>query len=236
MMALTTLSQKQLNFARFSIVCVDIIKLPLKDILNIFVKPQELGKNIKACTSLITGEHRLYQDQMRKCCYNSYTVPDYSTFDVTLLYKLIRNLCPLLEPTNKWGNKPTVKDVRIGDDIERIRGLRNAYFAHTELAEISNDDFREIWNDAISIISRCQHFTTSKGCKTDYNQLILNLERKALTFAEYTSCKDRSGGKHINLQYCWQTRFGHNHKSFNKAFYVITFVLKSFCFSNLHIG
>lgn len=138
------LSQKQLNFARFSIVCVDIIKLPLKDILNIYIKPAELENNIKSCPSLRTGVCKLNPDQQRKCCFISSNVPDYSKFDVPLLYTLIRNLCPTLEPTNKWGNKPTVKDVCVGDDIERIRVLRNAYFAHTESAEISNDEFKKL--------------------------------------------------------------------------------------------
>lgn len=97
------LSQKQLNFARVSIVCVDIVKLPLKDILNIFIKPTELVNNIKACQSLLDGEFKLNPDQRRKCSLNSTNLPDYSNFDVTLLYKLIRHLCPdpSLGPTNK---------------------------------------------------------------------------------------------------------------------------------------
>lgn len=199
MMTAPSLSQKQLNFARFSIVCVDVIKLPLKDILNIYFKPTKLEKNIKACPSLCTGEYKLNPDQQRKCCFNSSNFPDYSKFDVSLLYKLIRNLCPTLEPTNKWGNKPTVNDVGVGDDIERIRVLRNAYFAHTESAEISDDDFKKLWQDAKCVINRCQQFTTSKGCKTDYNQMLTDLERQTLTFKEYTSGKEHSGGKHCYL-------------------------------------
>lgn len=195
-MAAPNLSQKQLNFARFSVVCVDIIKLPLKDILNIYIKPTDLEKNIKACPSLRMKECKLNPDQQRKC-FNSSNIPDYSKFDVALLYKLIRNLCPSLEPTNKWGQKPTVNDVCIGDDIERIRVLRNEYFAHTESAEISDDDFKKLWHDAKCVINRCQSFTTSKGCKTDYNQMLKDLERQTLTFDEYISCRKRSEAIYI---------------------------------------
>lgn len=204
MMALTTLSQKQLNFARFSILCVDIIKLPLVDILDIFVKPNELPRNIRKCDSLKTGEHKLNAKQWEECCCSDlfpieFFCPDYNNFDVTLLYKLIRNLCPSLEPTNKWGNKPTRKDLSVGDDIERIRELRNACFAHTESAEISNDDFEELWKAAKSMIFRLQGFTTSKGVNADYIQRILDLQRKALTFEEYISCRQLPGGKQSNL-------------------------------------
>lgn len=195
-MASSNLSQKQINFARFSIVCVDIIKLPLKDILNIYIKPKELEKNIKACSSLRIGDYKLNPDQQKKCCLKSSKVPDYSKFDVPLLYKLIRNLCSTLEPRNKWGSNPTKYDLCIGDDIERIRVIRNAYFAHTESAEISDDDFKKLWHNAKCVINRCQQFTTKNGCTTDYNKNLTDLERQTMTFEEYTSCRKRSGGIH----------------------------------------
>lgn len=197
-MTSTTLSKKQLNFARFSILCVDIITLPLKDILDIFVKPADLDKKIKACPPLLTGIYKLNPDEKKKCCYNSSNTPDYSTFDITLLYKLIRYLCPSLEPPNKWGTKPTVNDVSIGDDIERIRELRNKRFAHPKCGKISDDDFMELWSDAKHIIQRCQHFTTSRGCNTDYNQMIVDLQKRTLTFDEYISIVECSGGKFCN--------------------------------------
>lgn len=201
MMTSTTLSQKQLNFARFSIVCVDINKLPLKDILTIFIKPVDLHKKIKKCPSLLGGKYKLNPDQRRKCCYNSLNSPDYSKFDITLLYKLIRNLCPSLEPTKKWGNKPASNDLDVGDDIERIKNLRNTNFAHSELAEISDDEFKNLWSDVKPMIQRCQQFTASNGCTTDYNKMLIDLEMKTLTVDEYTSSKDRFGGTYCNLQY-----------------------------------
>lgn len=87
----------------------------------------------------------------------------------------------------------------IGDDIERIRELRNKYFAHTKRAEISDVDFKELWKDAKCIIQRCQHFTKKNGYHTDYTQMLINLERKTFTFEEYTSLKERSKG---NIAIC----------------------------------
>lgn len=199
MMATSKLSKQQLNFARFSIVCVDIIKCPLKDILNMYIQPTALERDIKACQPLCTGEYKLNPEQKKQCCFNSSNIPDYSKFDVTLLYKLIRNLCPTLEPTNKWGNKPTVNDMFIGDDIERIRELRNRYFGHTQTAEISDVDFKELWRDAKCIIQRCQQFTKKNGYHTDYTQMLINLESRALTFAEYISLKEGFRG---NIAIC----------------------------------
>lgn len=61
-----TLSPTQLNFARFSILCVDIITLPLKDILDKSVKPADLYNRIKACPPLLTGIYKLNPDQKKK--------------------------------------------------------------------------------------------------------------------------------------------------------------------------
>lgn len=199
-MASTMLSQKQLNFARYSIVCVDVIKHPLKDILTIFVKPADLDQEIQNCKPLLKGENKLNPDQRKKCCYKTPNSPDYSKFDITLLYKLIRNLCPSLEPKKKWGSKPTSNDMDVGDDIERIRKLRNTYFAHIELAEISDDEFRDLWSDLKCVIQRCQQYTTYWGYTTDYKKMLSDLERKTFTYDEYTILKQRSGGKFCNLQ------------------------------------
>lgn len=199
-MTSTTLSQKQLNFARFAIVCIDINKLPLKDILTIFIPPLDLNKKIKENRKpLLTGKYQLSPDQRNKCYYNS--PPDYSTFDITLLYKLIRNLCPSLEPTNKWGNEPVSKDLDVGDDIERIRYLRNSIVAHSASAEISDDKFKDLWSDVKCIIQRCQQYTSSNGCTTDYNKMVQDLERKTFTFDEYTFWKGRFGGKYYSLHF-----------------------------------
>ncbi|XP_065922710.1 uncharacterized protein [Magallana gigas] len=191
-MTSTTLSQTQLNFARFSIVSIDINKLPLKDILTIFIQPTDLDQAIQNCDPLLKGKYKLNPDQRNTCCNTSPNPPDYSTFDITLLYRLIRNLCPSLEPTNKWGNKPASNDLDVGDDIERIRYLRNSIVAHSASAEISDDKFKDLWSDVKCIIQRCQQYTTSKGCTNDYNKMLIDLERKTFTFDEYTIQKARS--------------------------------------------
>lgn len=221
-MTSTTLSQTQLNFARFSIVSIDINKLPLKDILTIFIKPADLDQAIQNCDPLVKGKYRLNPDQRKKCSYYSRKSPDYSTFDITLLYRLIRNLCPSLEPTNKWGNKPASNDLEVGDDIERIRDLRNSIVAHSASAEISDDKFKDLWSDVKCIIQRCQQYTTSKGCTNDYNKMLIDLERKTFTFDEYTIQKARSGGKYYSLHYFMSNMNTHKNNAVKKFLLIIT--------------
>lgn len=202
-MSARELTQNQLNFARFSIVCLDILKLPLIDILNLFIKPTKLHINIRNCHDLINGNAntKLNRHQQKKCCLHSSQNPNYSKFDISLLYKLMRNLCPQLQPKNNWGNTPTQNDTGVGDDIERIRELRNKGFGHIESAKLKNRKFNGLWDYAKKILERLEMYTKQHGCDPDYIQQFEDLGRKALTIDEYLTQKKRSEGRHCNLQY-----------------------------------
>lgn len=209
MMPATELSPKQLNFARFSIVCLEIIKLPLIDILNIFIKPKDLSTAIKANRYLLSGNvySNLNRHQQNKCLLCPNQLPNYSNFDISLLYKLIRYLCPQLKPNNNWGKTPTINDTDVGDDIERIRELRNKSFGHIESAKFKNNKFKRLWDHAKGILERLERYTKQNGCNSDYIQQFEDLGRKTLTFDEYTTQKKRSEGRHSSLQYLFYQYF-----------------------------
>ena len=72
---------------------------------------------------------------------NASTKGDYSDCDITLLYSLLRNL-PLtntaMRPTTGWGTLPVnAANVTLGDDIERIRDMRNQIYGHIATTAIS---------------------------------------------------------------------------------------------------
>lgn len=161
------MSNKQLNFARLAIACLDVIKLPLIDILDVYVKADELLRKIESNQSLMYGRYKLYRTEKEKCCIQPPDLPDYSQFDVTLLCKLISHLCPSLTPRKGWGFKPSDRDTGLGDDIVRIRMFRNEVFAHAATAEIDDKMFEEIWNEIERVLVRINSSTTD--CKSvDY--------------------------------------------------------------------
>nr|XP_034324490.1 uncharacterized protein LOC117689028 isoform X4 [Crassostrea gigas] len=189
-MTSTILSRKQLNFAQISIVCLDILKQCLIDILHIHIKPTDLGKKIRLSSSLTAGKNKLSSEQNDLCCPSSPGVPDYSKFDVTLLYKLIRNLCSYLKPSKEWGKEPKTTDLTIADDIERIRLFRNKHYAHADSAEIPDSEFTDLWNEGKSLVHRLQVFTTANGCKTNYELKMTNISGRRIKYEEYTSYVD----------------------------------------------
>lgn len=145
-MASSFLSNDVRNFQCVAVASVDLIKLPLRDILTSHIKPTDLFQKIKSCSTL-----NLRQEQLKICLAQP---TDYNSFDVSLLYTLIRNLCSLPSPTQGWGKEPNSTDTQISDDIERLRLFRNNYYAHAESARISECLFKDIWRNLKLAIKR----------------------------------------------------------------------------------
>jgi hypothetical protein len=176
-MASKCLTPDQQNFTRLAIACVDLIKLVLKDILQSQIKPVDLYNAILSCSVLTSGNQRLRPEQQRICYQPSPFVPDYSLFDVSLLYTLIRNLCPSLKPTLGWGKTPNHSAVQIGDDIERLRVFRNEVYGHCNSSMVSDTEFKSQWTDIENVIRRTQTWILSKGCSSDYSNELERIKK-----------------------------------------------------------
>lgn len=174
-MTSTYLSKAENNFTCFAKTCVDFIKLPLIDLLTNLIKPVDLHNEILKSSTLKIGKNKLRPNQLQICDILPPDVPDYHTFDVTILYTLIRNLCPSLKPTKGWGIDPDARDTKIGDDIERLRLLRNNCFAHAYSTEIPDQEFEDLWKNVKSVIQRVQTFTKSWS-NIDYEQELTKIE------------------------------------------------------------
>ena len=67
----------------------------------------------------------------------------YADFDVSLLYRLIRNLTRIHDHKTGWGNEPDIMDNSIAANIERIRILRNKY-AHCSPSHLPDTEFEKV--------------------------------------------------------------------------------------------
>lgn len=174
------------NFHCVTIASVDFLKLPLKDILASRIKPENLFKEINSCSTLLSGKDKLRPDQQKICFLQPPDIPDYSKFDVTLLYTLIRNLCPKPEPTQGWGKEPKPADKQISDDIERIRQFRNNYFAHARCAAFTDSDFKAIWENLRAAVERIQK---NVNYTVDYNAELIKIESSKCEHDHFEQCQ-----------------------------------------------
>lgn len=176
-MASKVLPKTEQNFIRFVKVCLDVLKLPLVDILGSEIQPADLYNKIQqhSC-SLLNGKNKLDSNQRSICFLQPPAIPDYNKFDVNLLYKLIRNLCPSLEPTKGWGKDPVDTDTHIGDDIERLRLFRYNCVC-SMFSAISDNDFEIICKKLMSVFQRTQSHMASKGYSANYEEKMVNIKQ-----------------------------------------------------------
>lgn len=173
------------NFQWITGASVDLIKLPLIDILASYIKPVDLFLKIKSCSTL-----KLRPDQQKICLIQPPGIPDYNKFDVTLLYTLIRNLlvCCLPDPAQGWGKEPKTTDTDISDDIERLRLFRNNYYAHANSASVPDIEFEDVWRNLKLAIKRIA-CNSNIICNIDYEKEFREIERSKCTEHQLEICR-----------------------------------------------
>ena len=79
---------------------------------------------------------------------------DYKECDITLTYTVLRNCAKtnkVLCPSKGWGKVPVQPgDVKLGDDLERIRICRNEIYGHvptTDMSTVQYIDYMQKWQD-----------------------------------------------------------------------------------------
>lgn len=88
---------------------------------------------------------------------------NYSKFDITLLYSLLRNICQITPHVNGWGYYPSPADRSVSANIERIRLKRNEY-GHSSKPYITEKEFKKTFQEISQIAQELEHYlgTTSK--------------------------------------------------------------------------
>ena len=73
--------------------------------------------------------------------------PDSKTFDITLLFVLLRNICGLTAPATGLDALPPAADVSREANLARIKFYRNHVYGHVTGTGVSSVDFEQCWND-----------------------------------------------------------------------------------------
>ena len=70
-----------------------------------------------------------------------------SSFDITLLMILLRNLGGLPSPITGWDTLPAATDMSCEADIARLKYFRNTVYGHAEQASVDDTTFNAYWQD-----------------------------------------------------------------------------------------
>ena len=141
------------RFCRLSLVIIDKLTQILRDLLHDEVHPSQILNKVNQLGHL----KKLRADQID--VIRDANTRGYQDFDITLLYTLLRNVCQNIpSPSQNWGvsDMPSPNEFTVGDDIERIRLIRNKLFGHIPEAAISETEFKDYWSIISDICTRMQ--------------------------------------------------------------------------------
>uniref|UniRef100_A0A8W8LNC2 DZIP3-like HEPN domain-containing protein n=1 Tax=Magallana gigas TaxID=29159 RepID=A0A8W8LNC2_MAGGI len=143
--------------------CMDV----LREVLANEISPPDLEKKVKTYVPQ-KGKPSISEKQKR-IVYGK----NYSAFDVTLLYFLLRNMCSIPPHKNTWGQDPEPTDKSVSANIERIRILRNEWYGHGTDISLSEPDFERKWNHISQIVKELEGYL---GTATKYQDSLIKLK------------------------------------------------------------
>ncbi|KAL9961940.1 hypothetical protein ACROYT_G030984 [Oculina patagonica] len=93
----------------------------------------------------------LNKSQWDKLFPSSGATPDSKTFDITLLFLLLTNICGLTPPPSGWHSKPPPSDTSLEANLARIKFFRNELYGHVTSTGVDTPTFNALWQE-ISVV------------------------------------------------------------------------------------
>ncbi|XP_063398430.1 uncharacterized protein LOC134683205 isoform X2 [Mytilus trossulus] len=131
-------SFKREFYSRISLVVIEKLPKILRNILQSSVSARDLyGMCIPKLHYFNTDQQTSLQTLRRSGSYDS--------LDIGLIYKLFRLFSLIPPPTKGWGMYPDKTDIKVADDVERIRQYKNK-IAHRCNPDFDKDEFDDYFN------------------------------------------------------------------------------------------
>ena len=147
-------SVERTNGAKLSRLLIDGGTTVLKSIFNGYHPPASLSAALNA--NYLTLKNLLKRKILHKPQWDllfppSGAPPDSQTFDITLLFLLLTNICGLYPPHSGWHNKPPPSDNSLEANLARIKFYRNELYGHVTTTGIADPTFSTLWQE-ISVV------------------------------------------------------------------------------------
>ena len=75
-----------------------------------------------------------------------------TSFDMTLLITLLRNICNLRPPLAGWDNLPSADETTLEANIARLRFYRNKVYGYASQASVDDSTFERYWQDIRNVL------------------------------------------------------------------------------------
>lgn len=136
--------------------------------------------NPNTVSTLIRNQPRFLQglNSMEKKMISDMGINGYNSLDISIFYKIIRFFGLLPIPNQRWGNRPASGDIGKGDDVERMRYLRNDVF-HRPAGSFSELEKNDFFQQSIEIARRMD--TSNGSPPIGYESKVIDTRSFAVT-------------------------------------------------------
>ena len=148
-------SVEKTNGAKLSRLLIDGGTTILRTIFDRYHPPANLLAGLNA--NYLTLDNLLRRRVLRRPQWDLLfppggATPDSNTFDITLLFLLLTNICGLSPPPSGWHTKPAAGDVSLEANLARVNFFRNGLYGHVTTTGVDAPTFSALWVEISAVL------------------------------------------------------------------------------------
>ena len=148
-------SLEKTNGSKLSRLLIDGGTTVLRNIFDGYHPPANLSAGLNANYSTLQKlckKKVLRPAQWDKLFPPGGAAPDSNTFDITLLFLLLTNICGLSPPHSGWHAKPSPGDDSLEANLARMKFFRNELYGHVSSTGIDTPTFSSLWKGISAVL------------------------------------------------------------------------------------
>ncbi|XP_044163998.1 uncharacterized protein LOC114961314 isoform X3 [Acropora millepora] len=148
-------SVEKTNGAKLSRLLIDGGTMVLRKIFDRYHPPANLQANLNANYGTLNNLLRrrvLHQPQWDLLFPPGGATPNSNTFDITLLFLLLTNICGLSSPPSGWHTNPSASDTSVEANLARIKFYRNKLYGHVSTTGVDTPAFSALWREISAVL------------------------------------------------------------------------------------
>ena len=176
-------SVEKTNGAKLSRLLIDGGTTVLGKIFDGHHPPANLAADLnanKSSLSILLKKKVLHKPQWDKLFPPGGVAPDSKSFDITLLFFLLTNICGLTPPPSGWHIKPLPSDTSHEANLARVKFYRNVLYGHVTTTGVDTPTFSALWTEISGVLvslgldqAEADRLRAEKGGEQDYIDVLI---------------------------------------------------------------
>ena len=176
-------SVEKTNGAKLSRLLIDGGTTVLRKIFDGHHPPANLAADLnanKSSLSILLKKKVLHKPQWDKLFPPGGVAPDSKSFDITLLFLLLTNICGLTPPPSGWHIKPLPSGTSHEANLARVKFYRNVLYGHVTTTGVDTPSFSALWTEISGVLvslgldqAEIDRLRAEKGGEQDYIDVLI---------------------------------------------------------------